>query len=106
MSFRRVLDVQAHLTVVLEYWCVFELPGGLQVLSGWLNDKRTLRVTSPITWFSARRREIITSTGRRYLLIGSPTEDPELVMLMACCILAPCSDVTSNYWKAIKAATH
>ena len=72
-----------------------------------------LRKTSPIAWFSQSLREIVTSSGRRYELVGPPATDPESLVLMAwhleasgCDVADEIADITSLYWGAITGATH
>jgi len=110
---RRAPDVSAQPRMALSGWRILDLGHGQEILCGWLPNGSTLRKTSPIAWFSQSLREIVTSSGRRYELVGPPATDPESLVLMAwhleasgCDVADEIADITSLYWGAITGATH
>lgn len=80
-SIRPAPPVEQQPLMELLQWRVFALPDGALVLNGFLAERPTVRTTTPIV--SVTGGEVVTSSGRRYRLIGAPASDPEVLAILA-----------------------
>lgn len=96
---RAAPSVEQQPFVELLQWRVFALPDGALLLNGMLAERPTICTTTPIV--SVAGCEVVTSSGRRYRLIGAPASDPEVLAIMAdkmICSGLPCyTDVSAAF---------
>jgi len=91
------VEEQPHMELV--QWRVFMRSNGDIHLIGFLLERPTIRMTTAVVSFW--KREAITSTGRRYTLIGAPAEDEHaraLIEIRAIELMPAWRDVTDFYW--------
>ena len=89
---------QPHMELV--QWRVFMRSNGDIHLIGFLLERPTIRLTTAVVSFW--KREAITSSGRRYTLVGAPSEDGHaraLIEMWAVELLPAWRDVTAFYWQ-------
>src|SRR5690349_5306879 len=91
--------------VKLSAWRILAFDDGSEILCGLLPARATLRMTSPIIWFSPPHRTIVTASGSLYELAGCPGTDVDS-LFMRFQVGDPVSDVTERYSMAITRATH
>ncbi|SEB19816.1 hypothetical protein [Variovorax sp. YR216] len=91
------IEQQPHMELV--QWRVLMSGDGDIHLIGFLLERPTIRLTSAV--LSLCMREAITSSGRRYKLVGAPSEDEHaraLIEMRAIELMPPWRDVTDFYW--------
>ena len=77
MSVSTVASVDVQPLVTLERWRVRETSSGQRHFVGYCVENKENRVSSVIQSFDSNTRVGVTSSGRRYLLSGSPCFDGE-----------------------------
>jgi len=77
MSERTIAPVDVQPLVTLERWRVRETRSGQRYFVGYCVENNENRVSSPIKFFDSSTGVGVTSSGRRYLLQGSPCFDGE-----------------------------
>lgn len=77
MSVSTVAPVDAQPLVTLERWRVRETRSGQRHFVGYCVENKEVRVSSAIQSFDSDTAVGVTSSGRRYLLSGSPCFDGE-----------------------------
>lgn len=91
------IEEQPHMELV--QWRVLMSGNGDIHLIGFLLERPTIRLTSAV--LSLWKREAITSSDRRYKLVGPPSEDEyarALIEMRAIELMPPWRDVTDFYW--------
>lgn len=73
----RTDPVSEQPVVRLARWQAFETPAGTKHFMGWDVGHHEGRVSSAVTAFDIATREAITSSGRKYALIGHPGSDAD-----------------------------
>jgi len=98
VNFRDAPPIREQPHACLIQWRVLLRPARQLHLIGFLPERPTIRVTTPVLWL--REREAATSSGRRYTLVGDPGEDEEARTLFALRIAGlSCTDVTEAFWQ-------
>lgn len=100
--------VQEQPRLEISDWAILESGCGDQYLMGLHTYQSRLRLTTPIASFQAAGRLIQTKSGRIYELLGPPTQDPTVLLVMAVHAirvgLSMTGDVSSEFWKTIQHA--
>jgi hypothetical protein len=101
-NYRNAPGVDAQAEVTLTTWSVFRDALGDNVLFGFHNGGKTIRMTTPIKEFDSAEMVVTTSSGRRYQLSGPPVIDAEILAAMAVYALQYSvildADVTEEFW--------
>ncbi|SMG39871.1 hypothetical protein SAMN06265784_103720 [Paraburkholderia susongensis] len=94
------VDIEPELA--LQHWRVMQTEGDERHLVGMRTDTMLARVTSALREFDAHAMVAVSSSGRRYQLVGEPRWTYDTVCLwITWCLkndVRSCSDVTSAYF--------
>jgi len=101
MEMRPGPSVQRQPYVRIAQWRFSRLSDGNVALLGCPLSTSSVRVTSPVV--SVKGRDVVTSSGRHYLLLGDPTENEAVLLGMVAMLISSGQrfvDVTEEILKA------
>lgn len=103
-NFREAPPASTQSRALIHDWRIIQFDEG-RTLVGFLENGFTCRITTAIVSIDIPGREVRTSSGRLYELLGPPACEPErlavIAVYVALSLQSPSLDVTGGVWDAM-----